>query len=254
MDSINYQNSLWPLIYDQYNSGRHEKELDFYLNEFKNCNGKILEVACGTGMILLEMLKKNIDIYGFDISQEMINKLFKKAENIGITDIKKRVSRQDMKDFNYDNKFDYIFIPARSFLHLTSQEDQINCLKNIYNHLKKNGKLILNFFNPNLKILVSNNNKNFQLKDTYEHPDTKEKIKLYCKQKNNIADQIQNITFRFEFKKNEYITKMKLRWIYKEEFKLLLKISNFKNWELFGDFNKSKFNHESNEMIWKAKK
>jgi len=42
---------LWPLIYDQFNHGRHEKELEFYKREFKNRRGKVLEIACGPGMI-----------------------------------------------------------------------------------------------------------------------------------------------------------------------------------------------------------
>ncbi len=59
---------MWPLIYDQFNHGRHEKELEFYKREFKNRRGKVLEIVCGTGMIFLELLSEGIDIYGFDIS------------------------------------------------------------------------------------------------------------------------------------------------------------------------------------------
>jgi len=64
---INYENCLWPLIYDQYNRGRHEKEFSFYYEELKQRNGKVLEIACGTGMILLKML-----IVGMQIKQQSL--------------------------------------------------------------------------------------------------------------------------------------------------------------------------------------
>jgi hypothetical protein len=62
----------------------------------------------------------------------MLDVLFNKADDMGLSDAKKRVTVQNMIDFKYDMKFDDIFIPARSFMHLTSQDDQIKCLKNIY--------------------------------------------------------------------------------------------------------------------------
>lgn len=64
----NYDNNLWPLIYGQYNHGsRHEKDLEFYYNEVKHRTGKVLEIACGTGMIFLKLLSRGFNIYGLDI-------------------------------------------------------------------------------------------------------------------------------------------------------------------------------------------
>ncbi|NLY88950.1 MAG: class I SAM-dependent methyltransferase [Firmicutes bacterium] len=70
---INYENHLWPLIYDQFNHGRHEQELEFYRRVLKNRTGKVLEIACGTGMIFLKLLSEGIDIYGRDISEPMLD-------------------------------------------------------------------------------------------------------------------------------------------------------------------------------------
>lgn len=48
---------------------------------------------------------------------------------------------------------------------------------------------------------------------------------------------------------------MTMRWIYKEEFRLLLKLAGFTEWELYGDFDKSRYSYESQEMmIWIVKK
>lgn len=256
MHTKNYQDRMWALIYDQYNRRRYEKELLFYSSELKDCEGPVLEVACGTGMILLKLLEQGIDVHGFDISEEMLNVLFAKAGIAGITDIHKRVSKQNMRDFNYSQKFDSIIIPARSFLHLTAQEDQIVCLKNIYAHLNPGGRLLLNFFNPDLQHLVSK----AQPSDEYEsigsfaHPVTKAPIGLSFKQINDISRQVQNITWRFKTNDSVHEVSMDVRWVYKEEFQLLLRIAGFHKWALYGDFDKREFTGKENELIWIAEK
>lgn len=256
MHAKNYKDHMWSLIYDQYNQDRHEKELLFYSSEIKGCIGLVLEVACGTGMILLKLLEQGIDIHGFDISEEMLNVLFVKAETAGITDIRNQISKQDMCDFNYSQKFDSIIIPGRSFLHLTSQENQIACLQNIYAHLNPGGRLLLNFFNPDLQLLISK----AQPSDEYEsigvftHPATKALIELSFKQINDLSKQVQNITWRFKMNDSVHETRMDVRWIYKEEFQLLLRIAGFHKWTLYGDFDKKEFTGKENELIWIAEK
>ncbi len=256
MTAINYEDKFWALIYDQYNTGRHEKELVFYLDELKDCKGPVLEVACGTGMILFKMLEKGLDIYGFDISEEMLQVLYSKAKVEGYSEIRDRVSKQNMLNFHYDKQFDAIFIPARSFLHLTTQEKQIACLRNIFAHLKQRGRLLLNFFNPNLECLLVHSapSSDYEHFDTFTDPHTKEPIEVFFKQQNDISKQVQNITWKFVTKDSERETKMYLRWIYKEEFQLLLRVAGFRDWTLYGDFDKSAYCRESNELIWVVEK
>lgn len=68
--STNYRSKSWAPIYDQFNQGRHQKELEFYRAELKQCASPVLEVACGNGMILLELRHEGFNVYGFDLSQE----------------------------------------------------------------------------------------------------------------------------------------------------------------------------------------
>ncbi len=70
-----------------------------------NCRGKVLDIACGTGVNIKAMSRfKNIDIHGFDISDFLI----KKAIERGISADK--LSVQDGTKTNYaDNSFDYSY-------------------------------------------------------------------------------------------------------------------------------------------------
>lgn len=69
------------------------------------CNGKVLDVACGTGPTI-KILNKfpNLDIYGFDISDLLIQKAIDK----GIP--KEKLSVSDATKTSYqDNEFDYSY-------------------------------------------------------------------------------------------------------------------------------------------------
>ena len=173
--------------------------------------------------------------------------------------VRNRVTTQNMVDFKYDMKFDDISIPARSFLHLTTQDEQVKCLKNIYHYLNSGGRFLINFFNPNLSFLVENSvaSNEFRHAGTFVHPDQQgEKIELSLNQKNDLPEQIQNITWKWKFSLSdkEYLTNMTVRWVYREEFKLLLRLAGFTEWELYGDFDKSQYSYESPEMVWIARK
>lgn len=250
-----YCNDLWPLVYDQFNHGRHEQELAFYTRELTNCTGPVLEVACGTGMILLPLLELGLDIYGFDLSEQMIEKLVAKAEREGHTDINKRVTKQNMVNFYYSMRFEAIFIPARSFLHLTSQEEQIACLQNIRKHLCEDGYLMLNFFTPSLQALLDNTRCNpaFRELATYRHPETSEEIKLSFCQVNNLTEQIQHITWRFEVGGETQDSPMLVRWVYRKEFELLARLSGFRVAALYSGFDREPYKGDG-EMVWVLKK
>ena len=50
-------------------------DLEFYLREAQNAKGPVLEVACGTGRILLSLVEEGIEATGMDISKPMIDVL-----------------------------------------------------------------------------------------------------------------------------------------------------------------------------------
>jgi hypothetical protein len=185
----------------------------------------------------------------------MLAVLYAKAATGGIADIQARVSRQDMRDFHYAKKFDAIIIPARSFLHLTEQKDQLACLKAVRAHLNPGGRLLLNFFNPDLELIVARIQPaaEYESLRTFTHPASGEPVELSFWQINDIPNQVQNITWQFKSGSAVYETSMALRWIYKEEFPLLLRLAGFDTWQLYGGLDKSEFSGDSRELVWIVK-
>ncbi|HSB47480.1 MAG TPA: class I SAM-dependent methyltransferase [Candidatus Bilamarchaeum sp.] len=118
---------------------------DFYLKEARKARGRILEVACGTGRILIPLLKAGFDACGLDISPEMLERLRKKALQEGIVP---RLFLGDMRDFSLDGKFGLIIVPFRSFHHLNNASERLEALRNFRRHLDSGGRLILHLTVP----------------------------------------------------------------------------------------------------------
>ena len=140
-----------PVYYDL-TYGRNLKDLPFYEDITNNFKGKVLEVACGSGRVYLELLKAGVDIYGIDLSQKMLDGLKKNATAM---DLKPKVSLADMRNFNLDNTFDMIIIPGRSFIHNITTDDQLGTLKCCRKHLADNGSLVMNLFYPNRDVMAT---------------------------------------------------------------------------------------------------
>jgi ubiquinone/menaquinone biosynthesis C-methylase UbiE len=104
---MNMQNfEKWAKVYDSI-YGKYKDDIEFYRKEARKAKGKVLEIACGTGRIYLELLKDGIDTYGIDISENMLKVLKKKAKELGL---KPKVKKADMRTFKYPHKFSLIII------------------------------------------------------------------------------------------------------------------------------------------------
>ncbi|MBA7575510.1 hypothetical protein ES708_17340 [subsurface metagenome] len=63
---------FYDLIYHKLRDGVDNQ---YFLDQIKQTDGKILEVGVGTGRFFIDALTRDVDIYGFDISRSMVDVL-----------------------------------------------------------------------------------------------------------------------------------------------------------------------------------
>lgn len=246
----------WAHIYDLVWQGNKE-DIDFYHQITKNERQPILELGCGTGRVAIPLACAGLKVVGIDISAKMIDEAKKKLSNMGKIAGNIRFERQDMRDFQLSEKFGACIIPFRSFLHLLSLKDQEDCLKNIHNHLKAQGKLIFNIFVPNLKWIVKGRVKSDK---KIINVDEKHEVEYYFDSKfdnfNQTIEVVLNVNYKngAEGKPENQKIKFHARYIYPFEMYHLLTKYNFKVLELYGDFNCKTFSPDSTEMVWVCEK
>jgi SAM-dependent methyltransferase len=239
MPESDYKGQWWGYIYDQMmenNADWVQNNWRFYQINLKGIHGPVLECACGTGIFLLPLLQSGIDMYGFDISPSMLATLRKKAAVQGIKNITDRISIQDLETFHYDEqRFDVILIPTNSFGMLVTQEAQIRALRNIYDHLAPGGKLLLDLRLAGVRDLAEMPEIVEGNWYTWIHPETGLPIRQRLIGRSDFNQQLilDRCFIEYEGQIEEF--PMTGRWIFKEEFQLLLRLAGFKHWKCLGD-------------------
>jgi len=84
-----------------------EFDRDFYVGLAREAGGPVLEVACGTGRVLLPCLQAGVDIDGLDLFPEMLDVLRHKAAERGLSP---RLYQTDMRDFTLPRRFNLKYI------------------------------------------------------------------------------------------------------------------------------------------------
>ena len=246
MDIYDELAELYDLIY----SG--DFDIEFYEDEAKKLKGPVLEIGCGTGRVLLELLKKGIDIEGLDISKEMLKILKSKAKLLGL---KPKVYKADMRKFSLKKKYSMIIVPYRSFLHLSTDKDRVAALKNMYNHLKKGGKLIIHVYNPSDEELEPA--EDFKPIDLDNFDLDGEKFTAFWFMRySKIGKKAEYLIELHDKTKKVKEFKMSIYFIGYDKMKKLLGKAGFKNTSAYSDFTLSFFTPGSGarEVVWVAEK
>lgn len=210
-------------------------DLEFYRDclEKLPIKGAILEPAVGTGRLMIPLLKQGFDLYGFDLSPQMLNickeNLVKHEEN------PERVYQASFTDFHYDQQFAAIVIPSGTFLLMTDNSAIQIALKNFHAHLMPEGQLIFDIFlQPDFQV-GRTQIREFPMSDH-------EKITLTMTEAEiNHLTQVTTTYHRYEvWKKHQLIETelevFRLKWLGLQEIELLLTNAGFQNVQLIANY------------------
>ena len=241
-----------PALYDVVYSWYHD-DLAFYVDLAKASRGPVLEVACGTGRVLIPTAQAGVDIDGFDLEPAMIARLKAKAAATGL---KVRVVVADMRDFTMPRRYNLITIPFRAFMHLPTTEDQIRALRCIREHLEPGGSLVMNLFYPN-HVYIAEHRDRRMLEREILHPANGRPVVLWSTQRYDLVQQtlIADREVIETLEDGEPVThhyRFTLRWVYRFEMELLLRGAGFTRWEVCGGFDHRPFLNPHDEMVWTA--
>jgi SAM-dependent methyltransferase len=229
-----------------YNNIRSGVDHEFYLEQVSKCKGKILEVGVGTGRFFIDALNSGADIYGIDVSRSMIDILRGKISD----EYHNRVFVKDICDLNLDMKFDLIIAPFRIFQHILDTEDQLIALNNIHRHLNSGCSFIFDVYVPDLNILWNGIDNVMDFEGEYEPGHL---LRRFVTANSNLIEQINEIKMTFEWEENNGIIRREwmnsMRYFFRFELENLIKSSNLRLSNMYGDFNKGKLNNESRDFV-----
>lgn len=133
--------------YDAYLTGTDFNDFSVFEAIIKAKGGPALELACGTGRLMLALMQAGHSIEDLDSSDEMLALCDKKAEAIGLG-AKPVLHQASMDSFDLGKTFDVIYCPVASFTLLPSFEAMAQGLACIKAHLNAGGTVALNMDGP----------------------------------------------------------------------------------------------------------
>lgn len=250
-------------IYDAQYWG-YTEDIAFYAEEASKAAGPVLELACGTGRVLLPCAEAGAFVTGLDSSPAMLNRCREKlAAYSPEVAARVRLATGDMCAFQLPERFDLITIPFRSFLLLLTVQDQLQALATIRDHLAETGRLVFNVFVPDIKMIAARSGDAGEaltrVKDFLD-PESGHRMMMWDSRHYWINEQMLESLFIYDEvdETNQVVRRsykpLKLRWMYRYEAEHLLARSGFVVEALYGGFNRQPFDESSREMIWVARK
>jgi SAM-dependent methyltransferase len=233
--------------------GEVDYDLEFCLGLARAAGGPILDVCCGTGRVLLRLLREGLDVDGLDLAPALLERLRHKAAALGLVP---RLHQGDMRSFHLDRRYALILITGNAFVHNLTTEDQIRTLTCCREHLRPGGILAFDAFFPGQEYLAADGKR--VVEGEIRHPETGLPVRFFDNRKMDRVEQWQHSLNEIEFldatgavittHRNQTTT----RWIYKGEMALLLRVAGFGRWEIYGGFDRRPLTKETDSMIVQA--
>ena len=226
--------------------------LDFYVALARKADGPVLDVACGTGRILLPCLQAGVDIEGLDLFEPMLETLRAKAAALNLSP---RLHQSDMSGFSLPRRYTLVMIPFNAFIHNMTQQAQISCLECCREHLLPGGEFVFDTFFPSLEIIGTPQNTRV-LEGELPHPQTGLPMRMYdtrsfdrgVAQEQHSVNELELLAADGSVQ-TTHRSEIRSRYIYKHEMELLLRAAGFARWEIYGDFDRRPLTRENDAMI-----
>lgn len=234
------------------------QNLPFYVAEYLNTAGPVVELGVGSGRIAVEAARQGKAITGVDNSAQMLRLCRERAEAAGVGHLVTLV-QADMRDFTLPEPAQLITIPFHSIGHLVSLEDKRAALRRIYDQLAEGGRFVFDFFvfDPEY---VRYRSGLASLRAEYTDAATGHDVLLWVAVRHDLEKQeMRIITWADELDDEGVVLERRYRplsfsWIDPDQARELLEGTGFEVEAVYGDFERGPFTADSGEQVWVARK
>ena len=203
-----------------------------------------LDIACGTGNVTVRIAKHFKNIYGVDLSEDMLREAFDKLKS---ERIKGKIICQDMTELSLNRKFDLITSVLDYTNYVTDIDGLKNYFKGVYEHLKDDGLFIFDV-NSYYKLSEILGNNIY----TYSEED------VFYTWENVFEDDLLSMFLTFFVKKGELYERFEeehLERAYKEsQLESILEELDFKVINKFDGYSNDNVQANSERIVYVVKK
>jgi SAM-dependent methyltransferase len=233
-----------------------EDDLPLYLDLARRQGTRVLEVACGSGRVLVPLVRAGFEVVGIDLSPHMLALARAKLDAAGLdADLREA----DMRTFQLPRAdFDLAIVAVKSFAYLTEAADQLACLRSVHAHLRPGGLLAIDLLHPRLDWLAAptGSMRDDLLRHVPEHGFTLSRVESVVA--TDLARQVRVIRSIYETVDDaghvveKRFVEWPYRWLHRFEAEHLLHRAGFEVEAVYGGYQTEPFTSESPAMLFLA--
>jgi SAM-dependent methyltransferase len=129
-------------------------DVDMYRNFAESSGGSLLELASGSGRLLLPLAQDGYTLVGVDSSAPMLAIARQHLTAAGVL-AHCELMQADIRTMRLERTFRMVFLALGSFAHLTQRSDQQQTLATARLHLSRGGLFLLDISNADIRYMES---------------------------------------------------------------------------------------------------
>jgi SAM-dependent methyltransferase len=231
----------------------YDEDVEFYGSFIEAAGDPVLELACGSGRLLLPIARAGYRVTGLDRSESMLDRAESLLKKQGLF-AKVTLHQASMEDATSapGGPFGVAIVALNSLMHLTSQSEQRACLQSVLAALDPRGQLLVDILNPTPETL-----RGFDHALTHDgvwhRPDGVRVDKFSSRRVYPATQQIEtelwyDLTGQ-DGSVKRVATSYTMRYLYRSELELMLELAGFSEWQIYGSYDLDSFTDHSERLI-----
>ncbi len=233
-------------------------DIGLIVNMAEECGDPILELGCGTGRVILPLAEAGHRVVGVDLSPGLLAAARSKLDRRRLRGTVELVEG-DLRTFDLAEKsFSLAICTTNTLMHLTTLEDQMAALRNVYRHLGREGLLLVDVFNPDAARLLAVNGM-MELADEWVDDASGAHVLKWSVRTVDFGEQLQDTLFIYEEVAPDGSVRRThcpflLRFLWRSEAELMLRHCGFEVGAVWGDFDGGPYAADSEHIVLVARK
>lgn len=229
------------------------EDIDFYLQLAEVVGDPILELGCGTGRIMLPLAEAGWRVTGLDQSRPMLARAAERVCSAEVGDLA-TLHEGSMVDADAapGGPFGLVHFSLNGFMHLLSSADQRRALEATHRALDPRGMLVIDVLNATPDYLHGLNG--CVAADGQWALENGDIVQRFSARTVDVSRQsiattlwYDVVTTRGEVRR--HLSQFPLRYVHRSEFELMLELTGFVEWQVYGSYELDPFTDESERLI-----
>ena len=226
-------------------------DIPFYLKLAQESGGRILELGCGSGRVLVPLAAAGIPVTGLDNSPAMLTRARDELQRRDLLG-QVRLVKGDIVHLELAEQFALVTVPFNTWMHLESAAQMVAALHAIRRHLLPGGRLLIDVPSPGT-IVDAEHDGTLVLEKTFTLEDGATLLQ-FSSTRLDLEQQHLHVTWLYDRVEldgqvRRTVAPMALRYLFPHEVDLLLQQAGLELLQLWGGYDRRPYTADDKLML-----